>query len=121
MKKLILMLFVLSFLSCKKESEPKYCWIFYDLLGNLMTGSDICNKTEQELLDCRDCGTFNGQTGIRLGDHIGFFYDRADLPRFCWERKKANEPSYSGNYCNMTEKFANNFLIREPGTVIRKK
>jgi hypothetical protein len=105
------------FMGCKKETEKKYCWQLYDNLGNTLTV--ICNKTEQELLDCRDCGIFNGQTGVRLGDIIGCRYDQSDAAKFCWEKKCAGQTTYSGNYCDLSEKIANCFLAN--GCAIRKK
>jgi hypothetical protein len=93
--------------SCKKEteSETKYCWNIVDASGNSI--GQICDKTEQELLDCTNCGTFNGsQPGQPLRNVLtscNYFKVIANEPTFCWK---------SGNFYrkNLTEKYAQCFF-----------
>jgi hypothetical protein len=44
---LLNILIVISFLSCKKDSEKKHCWAIVDNLGSQF--SQICNKTEAQI------------------------------------------------------------------------
>lgn len=103
MKRVIIgILFFVSFVSCKKDTEEKSDWNMVDNSGNSI--GTIYNKTEKELLDCTDCGTFNGYTG-RLGNIPGFncMYFKVGEPTFCWTKN-------NGNFqVKCSEKFANCF------------
>jgi hypothetical protein len=84
MKLFIAALFILVFLGCTKEGEQRHCWQIIDALGNHLT--EICNKTETELLNCTNCGVYNGSApGTPLKDMIDSCeYYNADDSSYCW-------------------------------------
>ena len=110
--------------SCKKDGEeiPEQCWLSFtgDMLNN--TRSNVngahCNMTEEEFLNCTDCG-YNG----KVRDFVSAC-DYRDIgvrgPKtFYWEVKFAGTANYTGDYY-ATEKEAECFLGKN-GNVYRKK
>jgi len=84
--KCFLPLFFIFFIlvGCKKDSNTerstqRYCWNIIDETGNILML--ICDKTEDELIHCTTCGTFNGTSNWNL-DTCNYF--RNDDPKFCW-------------------------------------
>ncbi len=121
MKKLFTICLVsIFFFSCKKEnaSTDKTCWQIIDFAGNDVGGT-ICDKTEEELLNCTTCGSINGSGTNPLRNYIECKYYRVDAPKYNWERKCPGDANYSGNYYH-NEKYANCWLATN-GCVIRKK
>src|SRR5258708_15344904 len=70
----------LSFLvSCTKESNQKHCWQIVDNLGNNLT--QICDKTEAQLIACAKNGTCNIAPGTDLKPCS---YYMSDTKQYCW-------------------------------------
>ena len=68
------------FMSCKKETEQKYCWQMIDALGNKL--DSVCNKTEAELIACvndKTCGLYGFSGNVTACN-----YYRLDEPKQCW-------------------------------------
>jgi hypothetical protein len=76
---LVLASFTLFFMSCKKESNKKYCWQMTDNIGNDL--NVICDKTEAELLDCVN----SGACGIYGGPVTNCNYYKVEGDKFCWK------------------------------------
>ena len=82
MRKTIYISVCLFFLfnSCTKSNQQKYCWKIVDNVGNDL--SQVCDKTEQELLDCfknSNCGIVNGGSGLNPCN-----YYIVESQTFCW-------------------------------------
>lgn len=76
----VLAFFTLLSMSCKKESNKKYCWQVVDNSGSDLTV--ICNKTESELVDCiknNTCGVFNNPNPTTCN----YYKSGGDI--FCWK------------------------------------
>jgi hypothetical protein len=105
---------------CEKEDPkeaPKDCWSWYagDVFGLRYPVDQRCNVTEEEFLN----SPYPGGSGT-MRTNVGCNYQGALEPVFCWEVKFANATTYTGNYCNLTEREAN-CLLTVNGNLIRKK
>ncbi len=77
----LLTIALFTLISCKKETEQRFCWQIIDANGADLTA--ICDKTETELLDCvknNTCGTFFNGGGITNCN-----YYKLDGEIFCWK------------------------------------
>jgi hypothetical protein len=99
MRKVVFVLLLVLFFSCKKESDQKFDW---QLVNNNGTNLNIIyNKTEQELINCTSCGNFNGN-----GWNLKFCnYYKVSEPIYCWY-----SDSRGTYYGSMPEKLAHCFV-----------
>jgi hypothetical protein len=77
----ILVCFSIFFMSCKKESNKKYCWQIMDNIGNDLNA--ICDKTESEMINCVNsgaCGYYFGGSPITNCN-----YYKIEGDKFCWK------------------------------------
>jgi hypothetical protein len=97
-KKIISILIILvTVLSCKKDSDARYCWSIVDHNGNLITR--MCDKTEPEIR-----AYIKGSIGGSLipDSSLGCLYYKEETNKCCW---------MIGARCNknLTESEANHY------------
>jgi hypothetical protein len=100
MKKTLLILALIAFWGCKKQSDSqKHCWQLLDYSGNII--GQICNKTENELVNCTTCGNYYGNTTWHLDSCMYFCLDCDDKGCYFYDNR---------HHKDVSEKFIRCFI-----------
>ncbi len=74
-----ILLVLILLVSCKKQSEKKYCWQGFSPMGYVVPGMLICEKTSEEI----------------QAEFPGYWFYKATEPTYCWTVATQSRSTYA--------------------------